>query len=57
MDLLKNRVRCDPINRETAVLSQYDLQKVDLPRRRDYIGAVTWLRVVMPWQLVCICFR
>ena len=31
---------------ETKVLPMYDPQKRDLPKRRDYVGAFSWLRAV-----------
>ena len=44
--LLEYRIRHDLINRRTAVLPEYDPHKRDLPRRRDYVGALSWLRDV-----------
>lgn len=44
--LLEERVRNDLINRRTAVLPKYDPHKLNLPDRRDYIGALAWLRAV-----------
>ena len=46
VNLLEHRISEDLINRKTRVLPQYDPQKHDLPKRRDYIGAVSWLRAV-----------
>ena len=31
---------------ETKVLPMYDPQKRDLPKRRDYVGTLSWLRAV-----------
>lgn len=46
VNLLEHRIREDLINRKTRVLPQYDPQKCDLPKRRDYVGAFSWLRAV-----------
>ena len=46
MELLENRIMTDLVNRRTRVLPAYDPQKLDLPNRREYIGAVSWLRAV-----------
>lgn len=46
MELLENRIMTDLVNRRTRVLPAYDPQKYDLPKRRDHIGAVSWLRAV-----------
>lgn len=46
MDLLESRIQTDLMNRKTAVLPKYDPQKRDLPKRRDFIGALSWLRAV-----------
>ena len=46
IDLLENRVRADLVNRRTAALPKYDPQKRSLPKRRDYVGALAWLKAV-----------
>ena len=46
VDLLEGRVRADLINRRTTTLPKYDPQKLDLPKRRDYVGAFAWLKAV-----------
>jgi transcriptional regulator with XRE-family HTH domain len=46
INLLEQRVQEDLINRKTRELPQYDPQKRDLPKRRDYVGAFSWLRAV-----------
>ena len=46
MALLENRIREDLINRKTASLPKYDPRKSDLPKRSDYIGALSWLKAV-----------
>lgn len=44
--LLEERIMTDLINRKTVALPKYDPQKIDLPKRRDYIGAISWLKAV-----------
>lgn len=44
--LLEERIRGDLVNRKTAKLPQYNPQKRDLPKRSDYVGALSWLRDV-----------
>ena len=46
MNLLEQRIKEDLINRKTVVLPKYDPQKRDLPKRSDYIGAMSWLQAV-----------
>ena len=44
--LLERQVREDLVNRRTSSLPKYDPKKVDLPRRENYIGSLSWLRAV-----------
>lgn len=44
--LLESRIKTDLVNRKTAVLPKYSSQKLDLPKRSDYIGASAWLKAV-----------
>ena len=44
--LLENRIREDLVNRKTATLPKYDPHKSDLPKRSDYVGALSWLSAV-----------
>ena len=44
--LLESRIKNDLLNRKTAVLPKYSSQKLDLPKRSDYIGATAWLKAV-----------
>ena len=44
--LLESRIKNDLLNRKTAVLPKYSSQKIDLPKRSDYIGATSWLKAV-----------
>ena len=46
MNLLESRVRADLVNRRTVELPKYNPQKRDLPKRRDYVGAMAWLKAV-----------
>lgn len=46
MDLLEQRTKEDLLNRKTLSLPKYDPQKRDLPKRSDYIGAISWLKAV-----------
>ena len=46
INLLEQRVQKDLINRRTRSLPKYDPQKRNLPKRCDYIGAISWLRAV-----------
>ena len=46
VDLLEGRVRADLANKKPIRLPEYDHKKDDLPQRRDYIGARSWLRAV-----------
>ena len=45
-ELLESRIKNDLLNRKTAVLPKYSSQKLDLPKRSDYIGATAWLKAV-----------
>ena len=44
--LLESRIKNDLLNRKTVVLPKYSSQKIDLPKRSDYIGATSWLKAV-----------
>lgn len=44
--LLESRIKNDLLNRKTAVLPKYSSQKLDLPKRSDYIGVTAWLKAV-----------
>ena len=46
MDLLEQRIQQDLLNRKTIILPKYDSQKIDLPNRKNYIGAISWLKAV-----------
>lgn len=46
INLLESRTRADLVNRKTTVLPKYSPQKSDLPKRSDYVGALTWLKAV-----------
>lgn len=44
--LLEQCVHSDLINRKTRILPEHDPRKPDLPKRRDYVGALSWLKAV-----------
>lgn len=44
--LLERQIQEDLINRKTITLPKYDPQKKELPKRRDYVGAISWLKAV-----------
>ena len=46
MTLLESRIREDLINRKTVSLPKYDPRKSELPKRSDYVGALSWLKAV-----------
>ena len=46
VSLLERQVREDLVNRKTVSLPRYDARKQDLPSRKDYVGAVSWLKAV-----------
>lgn len=46
INLLEKRIRSDLVNRKTIALPKYDPKKKDLPKRSDYIGAISWLRAI-----------
>ena len=47
LELLTNRIREDLINRKTKVLPKYSPNKKNLPKRSDYVGAMSWLKDVI----------
>ena len=44
--LLEDRIQSDLYNRKTRVLPKHDSNKKELPKRRDYVGAFSWLKAV-----------
>lgn len=46
MDLLKQRINGDLINKKAVSLPEYDPHKKNLPKRSDYVGAFSWLKAV-----------
>lgn len=46
LHLLEQRIQENLINRKTRILPEYDAQKLNLPRRCDYVGAFSWLQAV-----------
>ncbi|MDO4198539.1 MAG: helix-turn-helix domain-containing protein [Erysipelotrichaceae bacterium] len=46
MELLKQRVENDLINRKTFKLPEFSPKKKNLPQRKDYLGSLSWLKAV-----------
>ena len=46
INLLESRIQADLINRKTTALPKYNPQKSNLPKRSDYVGAISWLKAV-----------
>lgn len=46
VSLLEQRIKEDLVNRKTITLPKHDPKKKNLPKRSDYIGAMSWLRAV-----------
>ncbi|MDO5564925.1 MAG: helix-turn-helix domain-containing protein [Eubacteriales bacterium] len=46
ISLLEARTQADLANKKTIALPKYDPNKVNLPKRSDYIGATSWLKAV-----------
>ena len=46
INLLERQVKEDLVNRRTSVLPKYDPKRIDLPRRENYIGSLSWLKAV-----------
>ena len=46
INLLEQRIKDDLVNRKTVTLPKYDPQKKNLPKRSDYVGAISWLKAV-----------
>lgn len=46
VNLLEQRTKRDLINRKTVSLPKYDPRKSNLPKRSDYIGAMSWMKAV-----------
>lgn len=46
ISLLEQRIKADLVNRKTISLPKYNPQKRNLPKRSDYIGALSWLKAV-----------
>ena len=44
--LLEQRIKEDLLNRKTVMLPEHNPQKRNLPKRRDFVGAVSWLKAV-----------
>ena len=46
INLLEQRIKEDLLNRKTVLLPKHDPQKRNLPKRRDFVGAISWLKAV-----------
>ena len=46
LDLLKQRIKEDLVNRRSSVLPKYNSNKKNLPNRKDYVGSLSWLSAV-----------
>lgn len=46
MNLLEQQIKKDLVNRKTMALPKYNPKKIDLPKRNDYVGAISWLKAV-----------
>lgn len=46
LNLLEQHVKEDLVNRKTITLPKYDPHKKNLPKRSDYVGAISWLKAV-----------
>ena len=44
--LLELQVRRDLVNHKTSVLPKYDPRKMDLPKRSDFVGSISWLQAI-----------
>lgn len=44
--LLEQRTKKDMLNRKTISLPEYDPKKRNLPKRCDFVGAISWLKAV-----------
>lgn len=45
-EMLERCIDKDLVNRKTRTLPEYDPQKTDLPKRSDFVGAVSWLKAI-----------
>ncbi|MCC8050813.1 MAG: helix-turn-helix domain-containing protein [Clostridiales bacterium] len=46
LNLLERRIQSDLVNKKTVNLPKYDSRKYDLPKRSNFVGAISWLRAV-----------
>ena len=44
--LLEDRIQSDLCNRKTRMLPKHDTRKKELPKRSNYVGAISWLKAV-----------
>jgi len=46
MNLLEQQIKKDLVNRKTIVLPKYDPKKINLPKRNEHVGPISWLKAV-----------
>ena len=46
VNLLERQVKEDLVNRRLSALPEYDPKKINLPKRENYIGSLSWLKAV-----------
>lgn len=46
LELLGQRIKDDLVNKRTKVLPKYNTNKKNLPKRNEYVGAISWLKAV-----------
>lgn len=44
--LLEERINRDLYNRKTIVLPSFDVNKINLPNRKDYVSSIAWLKAI-----------
>ncbi len=46
LKLLEYKIQEDLINRKTIILPKFDSSKLNLPKRSDFIGTISWLKAI-----------
>ena len=52
--LLESRIQSDLFNRKTRMLPKHDARKKELPKRHDYVGAISSFTEKMNWNTLTI---
>ena len=47
--LLENQIQADLVNRRTVSLPKFDPRKENLPRRSNFVGALSWLKAIQEY--------